>query len=87
MCFFESEKSKKRKFISKLCIGFSIDIAIERYIQSYPNDQIVIECSGKYKKIIQKRYTEFCIEPLENYWVENRVTFIVMDGILSDIIM
>jgi hypothetical protein len=87
MCFYESNREKKERIITHLCLGNSINIAIKEYTTRYPGDKIIINIRGKYKKILQIEYKEYCVEPLENYWTNSQVIFEVTDGIITDIKM
>lgn len=85
MCFYESNINKKQKNISKLCLGLSIDDAIKIYKQKYPGDKITMKINGKYKKILEHRYKEYCNNENEEYWTNSHVIFEIEDCILIDI--
>ena len=85
MCFYESEYDIKCNFVSKMCMGLSIDIAIKEYSKKYPGDRIILNLRGKYKKILEKKYKQYCIEPLDEYWSNSQVIFEVTDGIIVNI--
>ncbi len=85
MCFFESKYDIKQRAVSKLLLGISVDIAIQKYTEKYPGDRIYFEVNGKYKKIIQNKYRQYCIEPLDDYWTNSTVIFVICDGIIVNI--
>jgi hypothetical protein len=85
MCFFESKREKKQRIITHFCLGNSVNVAIKEVSIRYPGDRIYLKIIGRYKKILQQEYKEYCIEPLENYWTDSQVFFEVTDGIITDI--
>lgn len=87
MCFYESKKEKKQRIVTHFCLGNSVNFAIKEYSTRYPGDRIILNIHGKYKKVLQQEYKEYCIEPLENYWTDSQVIFEVTDGLITDIII
>jgi hypothetical protein len=84
MCFYETKKEKKERIVCNLCLGNGVHYAINEYELRYPGDRISLNIHGKYKKILENEYKQYCIEPLENYWTNSYVIFEVTDGLVTD---